>query len=224
MKTVLLASTFLLAVAGSAFAADVVAHEPAPAAAPAGFVWTGGYVGLHGGYAWLNGTVDVATAERPFDIDGFDNGLLGVHAGYNWQLNGNFVAGVEADISHTWTKRDLVVRVSVPDFLPMDIPVEAGTNWQGSARLRVGYAMDRTLIFATGGVGFANTYVKMQAYDESKTFLGWTAGAGIEHAFTDNWIGRFEYRYADFGSEAFPGGINIDLKEHTVRAGISYKF
>lgn len=224
MKKVLLASTFLLAAAGNAFAADAVVHEPAPDTAPAGFVWTGGYVGLHGGYAWLNGAVDVATAERPFDIDGFDNGLLGVHAGYNWQLGGGFVGGIEADISHAWTRRDLLVTVSVPDFPPMDIPVEAGTNWQGSARLRAGYAMDRTLFFATGGVGFANTYVKMQAYDESKTFLGWTVGAGIEHAFTDNWIGRLEYRYADFGSQTFPGDIKIGLNEHTVRAGISYKF
>ena len=64
----------------------------------------------------------------------------------------------------------------------------------------------------------------MRAYDESKTFLGRTVGAGIEHAFTDNWIGRFEYRYADFGSEAFPGDIKIGLNEHTLRAGVSYKF
>ena len=223
MKTFLLASTVLFIAAGSTFAADVVAYEPA--AAPAGFVWTGGYVGLHGGYAWLNGVVNV-DSDAPFDVEGFDNGVLGVHAGYNWQLNGSFVAGIEADIEHAWTTRDLLFTFNAPDFPPVDIPAEAGTNWQGSARLRAGYAMDRTLLFATGGVAFANAFVKMPefAYDESKTFIGWTVGAGIENAFTDNWVGRLEYRYADFGSETFPQGVKIDLNEHTVRAGISYKF
>lgn len=218
MKTILLASTILFAATGTVLAADAIAYEASPQTAPAGFVWTGGYVGLHGGYAWTSGTVKV-DYDTPYDVDGFDGGLLGAHAGYNWQFGGNFVGGIEGDVEYAWTKQDLLFFGT--------FPAEAGTKWQGSARLRAGYAMDRTLLYATGGVAFANAFVKMPIafnYDESETFVGWTVGAGVEHAFTDNWIGRLEYRYANFGSKDFSEGVKIDLVQHTVRAGISYKF
>jgi outer membrane immunogenic protein len=217
MRTILLSSTILFALSGAAFAADAVAFEPAPAAPPAGFVWTGGYVGLHGGYAWTNGKVNV-DSDPTVDVDGLNGGLLGVHAGYNWQFNDHFVGGVEFDVEHAWTKKDV-------EFFN-NLSARGGTDWQGSARLRAGYAMDRTMVFVTGGVAFANATVEMPDfnYDESRTFVGWTVGAGIEHAITDNWVASLEYRYNDFGSKSFPQGVKVDLDQHTVRAGISYKF
>lgn len=217
MKTLLLASTIFLSVSGTAFAADSVTFEPGPAAVPAGFVWTGGYVGLHGGYAWMNSKVNV-DSDPAADVDGLNGGLLGVHAGYNWQFNGNFVGGVEVDVEHAWTKKDIL-------FFN-ELFARGGTDWQGSARLRAGYAVDRTMVFVTGGVAFANASVEMPIfnYDESRTFVGWTAGAGIEHALSDNWIASLEYRYNDFGSKSFPQGVKVDLHQQTVRAGISYKF
>jgi len=65
-------------------------------------------------------------------------------------------------------------------------------------------------------------------HDES--YVGWTVGAGIEHAFTDRWIARAEYRYSDFGSkglslaEGLPTETSVDLKTHDIRVGLSYKF
>jgi outer membrane immunogenic protein len=55
------------------------------------------------------------------------------------------------------------------------------------------------------------------------SFTGWTAGLGAEHAFTDNWLGRAEYRYYDFGTEDITRG-EVDLSMHTVSVGIAYKF
>ncbi|WP_281040211.1 MULTISPECIES: outer membrane protein [unclassified Mesorhizobium] len=55
-------------------------------------------------------------------------------------------------------------------------------------------------------------------------------GAGIEHAFTDRWIARAEYRYSDFGSQqlsvaaGFPTETKVDLQTHDIRVGLSYKF
>lgn len=50
-------------------------------------------------------------------------------------------------------------------------------------------------------------------------------GAGVEHAFMDNWTGGLEYRYSDYGSEDFGlGAGDFDVTEHTVRLGVSYKF
>ena len=35
---------------------------------------------------------------------------------------------------------------------------------------------------------------------DSATQVGWTAGGGIEFAFTPNWTAKVEYLYVDFGS------------------------
>ncbi|WP_367142381.1 outer membrane protein [Mesorhizobium sp.] len=64
----------------------------------------------------------------------------------------------------------------------------------------------------------------------TKANVGWTLGAGIEHAFTDRWIARAEYRYSDFGSQqlsvaaGFPTETKVDLQTHDIRVGLSYKF
>ncbi len=63
----------------------------------------------------------------------------------------------------------------------------------------------------------------------NNTLIGWTIGAGVEYAFTNNLIGRAEYRYTDFGSEdlasvrGFPDGT-LDLSTNDIRLGIAYKF
>ena len=211
------AATFL-AFGSAAYAADVVVSEPAApvAAAISVFSWAGGYIGIHGGYAWTD--AEFSDGGAVVLSDDFNGGLVGAHAGYNWDFGNNFIGGVEVDIDHVWDKNDYTI---------FGTALEAGTDWQGSARLRAGYALDRTLLFATGGVAFANGFVEVPAagFDESEKFVGWTAGAGVEHAFTDNWIGRVEYRYADFGSEEIADtGVDVDLKQHSVRLGISYKF
>jgi outer membrane immunogenic protein len=60
-----------------------------------------------------------------------------------------------------------------------------------------------------------------------ETFTGWTLGVVVEYAFTDNWLGRIEYRYYGFDDEDIDGagGIgSIDLDSQTVTVGIAYKF
>jgi opacity protein-like surface antigen len=58
--------------------------------------------------------------------------------------------------------------------------------------------------------------------------FGWTAGAGVEYAFTDKWSANLEYRHNDFGtatvtSNAFPGlTFHERAQENTVRLGINY--
>jgi outer membrane immunogenic protein len=52
---------------------------------------------------------------------------------------------------------------------------------------------------------------------------GWTAGGGIEYAFTPNWTAKAEYLYVDFPSPSFTAGSFKDT-ENVIRAGINYKF
>ena len=46
------------------------------------FTWTGGYVGLQGGYVWSDGELSDST---DFTSGNFDGGMFGGYAGYNWQ-------------------------------------------------------------------------------------------------------------------------------------------
>jgi outer membrane immunogenic protein len=251
MKKFLLSATALIALTAAASAADLPSRyaAPAPIAAVPLFTWTGFYVGAQAGYAWgedetslfFDGVaVDLGGIATDFDSDGF---VGGVHAGYNYQI-GSFVVGVEADIEAAGIEGDLTVTdAALPGYAAS---VSSEINFQGSLRARLGVAFDRALIYATGGLAFANienTYsatlpagnvlgVPAGTYSESfdDTEWGWTIGAGVEYAFTNNLTARLEYRYTQFddvenASDLVPGGsAEQDPEFHTVRVGLSYKF
>lgn len=231
MKSILLASTVLIGSIGAARAADFAA------AAPAGFVWTGGYVGLQAGYAWgkaVGGAYRIPTGEAAvlgnLDPDGF---LGGVHAGYNYQFGNGFVLGGEADLTFADIKGS--ARLDYPNGPSDGNSATSRMNWNGSVRARAGYAIDRFLPYVTGGVAFGR-YEYVPDYNAtpplpgSKTKAGWTLGAGVEYALTDRLTTRFEYRYTDYGDATYaiagiPNHVSrVDLKTNDVRLGISYRF
>jgi outer membrane immunogenic protein len=59
---------------------------------------------------------------------------------------------------------------------------------------------------------------------------GWTAGAGVDYAFTNDVFGRVEYRYSDLGTASFvnmltnSGDAGNKAPISDVRVGIAYKF
>src|SRR5690606_31219770 len=130
-----------LATASSALAADIVYEEPAPYTPPAAvaYDWTGVYIGVQGGYVWTD--LDFPGGGN----ENFNGGTLGAHVGANWQHD-SVVFGVEADINYIWNEND---------YLLGGVPVEIGTDWAGSIRARLGFALDRTLIYGTGGLAIA---------------------------------------------------------------------
>jgi outer membrane immunogenic protein len=242
MKTLvlgLLAAT-ALATAGisAASAADLPSRAAplAPVFAPVPvFTWTGFYVGGQVGYGWnandndfvLPGGFVVQGGDFGDEGDGF---LAGVHAGYNVQL-GSFVVGVEGDIEGVFGDDDDDDLVITRDGVVFTNYGFAGNalDWQGSIRARAGFAFDRALIYATGGFAFAGLSDGFGIVgDDDDTLTGWTLGAGVEYAFTNNLTTRLEYRYTNFdgGSNVFN---DVDLGDneiefHTVRVGLSYKF
>lgn len=210
-KLLLLSAAFAFTASSAALAADAVEQIPqAPMAvetmAPA-FSWTGAYIGVLGGYGWADGEGSTAGATAS---DDFDGGRLGAFVGYNWELSSGFVAGIEGDVNYDWNDNDYA-------------GIEVGSDFSGSVRGRVGYAMDRTLIYAAGGWTATNGYIDGQGVDESETFHGWTIGAGVDYAFTDNMFGRLEYRYNDYGDKNL-GGINAEFDQHVVNVGLAVKF
>lgn len=228
MKKLLLASVALAALsAAPAFAADAIIEEPV---LPVGFSWTGAYIGVQGGYAWGNSHMEFPGVTSDPDPDGF---LGGVYVGYNAQLSNGIVLGVDADIA--WTGIDGSGPVFAGAVVVPGQSIEADVDWSGAVRARVGYAVDRFLPYVAGGVAFAK--VNHQGFVapgvgvgvQDDTYTGWTIGAGVEYAFTDNLIVRGEYRYSDFGSENYAAiplfsAHSLDLDTHDIRIGLSYKF
>ncbi|MBZ9819315.1 outer membrane protein [Mesorhizobium sp. CA4] len=219
-----------LAIATPVLAADL---SPQPIQ-PVAYDWSGIYVGAQAGYVWGNSTYDGAgsPAGPPFISTSVDpnGGFGGAYVGYNYQFGGNYVVGVEADVNFADAKSD---NNAFPGF--PGVSGSSDLKWFGSTRLRAGYAFDRFLPFVTGGVAFARysgaSNFPGGSSEISGTRAGWTIGAGLEYAMTDNLIGRVEYRYSDYGRESvsspfsFPTqAARLDLNTNDVRVGLSYKF
>ncbi|AWC20855.1 Opacity protein antigen [Aminobacter sp. MSH1] len=226
MKKILLASAVVVAFAGAARSADVVATEPE--LAPAGFSWTGAYVGVQAGNSWGDANADYV---NPFvwptshDPAGF---LGGVYVGYNYQFSNNIVLGLDADIAWSGANSEF------KDF-PGLVRTMVDVDYTAAGRVRLGYAVDRWLPYVAGGIAVSRAEFgyDMTVSDAAikDTLVGWTLGGGVELAATDNLILRAEYRYSDFGSgkeHMFAGFPNhyarYDLKSHDIRVGFAYKF
>ncbi len=108
--------------------------------------------------------------------------------------------------------------------------------WTSTRRFRgkLGFAWDRSLIYATGGAAFGDVTTGYQAPIGTSVGrpnairVGWTGGAGFAYAFTTNWEGDVEYRYTDLGTQHhnFGGGItdNNEVNFNMIRVGLTYRF
>jgi outer membrane immunogenic protein len=201
--------------------------------------WTGCYLGGDVGYAaGRDSDSETATATggpsvfSPADAARPHGAKVGGYLGCDWQVAGPLVLGVEADGEWADIKDSAAFSGTgaAPDFYQTHISSEA------SVRGRVGYALGRVLPYVTAGVAFAHLSERDQVgttgafADNATTRTGWTLGTGFDYAFTNNWIGRLEYRYANFGTfryqpVVFPGfSENHYLTENVIRAGVAYKF
>ena len=216
-----LAGAVSLAGIGAASAADMaVKARPLP---PPVYSWTGCYIGLSAGGKGVRtrDTVNIPAAP-PIAASSIFLGELedvtwiaGGQAGCNYQ-SGNWVFGIEGDAhAQKWVTSSILAGALPPVFAAGDI-FELRSDWQASARARVGYAMDRTLFYVTGGAAFTQVRAYSNwvpvgplpgtiAYD-SRTLTGWTIGAGVEHAVTNNFTLGIEGRYSDYGTQRFNAG------------------
>jgi outer membrane immunogenic protein len=264
MKKTLLASAALAALTLAAFpaaAADLAARPvyKAPAAVPVAYNWSGFYVGGHVGYGWgdKDWNQTFSSFRLPLDaavgsasVDGF---LGGAQVGFNWQA-GQWVFGVEGDWS--WTDASgcsFHGGTPATRVAPFDFRGYFGcsnVNWYATVTGRIGVAFDRALIYAKGGIAFADEdhFIGFNGQPfgapsnpdtnrPGNTRTGWTLGAGLEWALWDNWSAKVEYNFMDFGTDnvAFtyraggsaPGLVerwDIDQQVHVVKLGINYRF
>jgi outer membrane immunogenic protein len=216
-----IATFALLATSFAANAADIPTkggyYKGPPRSVVSYYNWTGGYIGISGGYGWGESDwVVPAVTVKP------KGGLIGGTLGYNWQ-KGAMVYGIEGDMSYSMIKGDVACALG---------PCEVKNDWLATARLRLGYAFDRWLPYITGGAAFGDVHATragVNAGGANDVMTGWTAGAGLEYAFLGNWTAKIEYLYVDLGKfncSTACGALSDDVSFQTnvVRAGLNYKF
>ena len=209
MKKFLLstAAVALVAMAAPASAADMAArpYTKAPAYAPATpiYNWTGFYIGGHVGGAFRGNDNNL--------LGGSSDGtfLGGGQIGYDMQFSPNWVFGIEANYSFKDTNSNFANR------------------GLGSVTGRLGYTWGPAMLYAKGGYAWADSrFTNGFSGDGGRD--GYTVGGGMEYMFTQNWSGKIEYQYYDFGNVTalFPGVAAVGFKndEHTVKAGLNYRF
>jgi outer membrane immunogenic protein len=249
MKRMLFAGAVALVATTPALAADLIPPPGPPPQAPATYVpttapiynWGGIYVGINGGYGFGSTNWNAVPAipfpgTGNFDING---GLAGGTIGANFQ-SGQFVFGVEAD--GDWT--DIRGSLTSTTICPVaTCTYQTSNEWLATLRGRVGYAFDRVLVYGTAGgaagdvkATFTGTTAGgvVSTASTDNTEFGWTAGAGVEFAITENLTAKVEYLFVDLSNGSFscaacgPGGtaasIPVTFDASLIRAGLNFKF
>jgi outer membrane immunogenic protein len=207
-----------------AVAADQKPYRLSVSAAPltGAFDWTGFYLGVHGGWGAARAEKHVPRGAftHTYDAPGF---LAGGHAGYLHQW-GWFVAGLEADAAWSELSGD-------DDGFAFTVD-ETEVEWMAGALLRAGMALDRVLLYGTGGVaaaGVEQINTDQGGWSDGRTFYGWSIGGGAELALTPHLTAAVEYRFTEFEEEGFVPTTTVfpftlDAEVRQVRAKVSYRF
>jgi outer membrane immunogenic protein len=233
MKKLVLAAAALAGLSSGVQAADLGAPRMpiGTTVVMPSFSWTGFYVGGHVGYAtgssqWTFTPPGTSRTTRPAGVFG------GVQLGYNWQV-GQGVFGLEADIAAGGINNTRAC--PNPAF-----NCASRADLLSTFRARAGFAVDRALFYATGGLAVdqfrhrttvAATGALWGSYNVAR--LGLAVGAGVEYAFAQNWTVKAEYIYHTFGAStqlAAAGALDqisdtrIRSDLHTFKLGVNYLF
>jgi outer membrane immunogenic protein len=210
---------------------------------PEVLTWSGLYAGIDGGFGW--GSAHLAAALDPdsfagrFDVAG---GFAGAHIGYNWQRD-RVVFGIEADfhsagINGSKTFSEGGAPASQGGAFAT---AETSLNSFGTVRGRLGYTLENTLFYATGGFAFGGLRDKLILVNpisgipttiaaNNQTATGYAVGGGMEFYFDRSWSAILEYEHIDLGSDTlFASLISGETATarfvhayDTIRAGLSY--
>jgi opacity protein-like surface antigen len=198
-----------------------------------------------------------STVSLPLDqhVSGF---LGGAQVGCKHQFASNWVVGIDGAFSKARLigTTDWILTpfgVAPPILVPATFQAEA--DWLASTTAVLGYAFDRLLLYGKGGVAWVHdnydfliippdlsfagpplSSVGAADFRASEVRTGWTAGVGLEYAFSKNISAKIEYNYYDFGSKnvvftnqfstgASPFG-NATIKQNiqTITFGLNYYF
>jgi len=230
MKKLLLATVAFVALGAPALAADMAARPytkaPPPIAAPL-YNWTGFYIGGHVGAAFGNDNTFNGLVTNGNDDARF---LGGVQVGADYQFAPNWVVGIEGQYS--WLSGNSINANFGNGFI-----YNNDQRAIASITGRIGYTWGPALLYVKGGYAYSDNNETLTFFGAPTAFSfdsghrdGWTVGAGLEYMFAQNWSGKVEYQYYDFGDSRFvaPAALapfgSFRTDEHTLKVGINYRF
>jgi len=242
MKKICVVGAAILALAITpAVAADMaprpVYTKAAPVPAPL-YDWSGVYIGAHVGYGWADPAITPLVG-GPISNHPQPSGVMGGgQIGINWQT-GPWVLGAEADAS--WGDLD-DTRTCTLVTSGLTLSCRGAPKYFGTIDARLGYAVDRVLLYAKGGAAwshedFTQTGITLPLCTGTPCTgsvfqWGWNAGVGLEYALTRNWTAKVEYDFMDFDhadNVSVTNGVSTNTFQitktiQTVQFGINYKF
>jgi outer membrane immunogenic protein len=224
------------------------------------FTWTGFYIGGNAGAGFggdsrsvdLQGFNYFAADPAPGEVTkvGTDSAFIGGgQLGYNYAFN-HVVAGVEADLAGFDFQAAKIPNSSKADW-GSDTRVSVDMNWLATVRGRLGIAMDRWLLYGTGGAAFSDG--EYRNHDFCNTVppcggglidargdmdTGWTVGGGAEYAWMAHWTAKAEYLFVRFDGDDYSGTAHYPpprdpqnyrfsaspAEFNIVRVGLNYNF
>jgi outer membrane immunogenic protein len=211
----LAAGVSAIALASAAQAADLIIEEPSvPVVETYDGSWDGFYLGVFTGYAVGEATDEDAAS--PTDLDGAWIG--GFNLGADFTLTDGIVVGVVGDIAY------LGLEGISTDDIAYDL------FWGGSLRGKLGFDGGAFLPYLTAGLAFGSAEVEGSGAVtgvDSNTHIGWTAGAGVEFAVTEDVSLDLLYKYTDYGTQDYTlsdGDHEVGFTTHSVTAGLNWRF
>jgi len=224
-------------ISSSAMAADLAIRAPVVSRAPV-YNWTGLYGGVNGGYMWGQ--------QDPFNVitDRFDQlstslsgGFVGGTFGGQVQV-AHVVFGMETDLDWANVKGSAI---ATPTILRLPLPVtfnaETKIPWISTARMRLGYAQNNWLFYATGGVALMGNETNLTTLagapcgtfltiagapgqidcNGTKRRIGGALGGGVEMGLNQAWSVKAEYLYI--------AAASLEVTHaNQVRVGLNYRF
>jgi outer membrane immunogenic protein len=213
-----------------ALAADMPVKAPPPPAPVS--PWTGFYVGANAGAGWLDDPAFTTApggtlVSSPFESSlGWGEAISGSRKadftgggqiGYNQQLNGNWVAGFEADIQYlgasTSAANTFVASLPPQPATTLTNSFSSKTPWFGTVRARVGTTAlnPNLLLYVTGGLAFGSEQFtglvnavgpigsEIFPFSRSQFLGGYAVGGGGEWAISSHWSIKAEYLFVQLG-------------------------
>jgi outer membrane immunogenic protein len=191
-------------------------YSPTPVAQ-----WQGFYLGLNAGVGFASFVDDGANL-----LGSPTGGLIGFTGGFNFVPAPNLLIGIEADFDFAG--------LSVSQSPYIGVQTSGGVDDILTIRGRVGYTLDRLLIYVTGGFAGSRNTVSLgswwtQLYGQQSTFqTGWALGAGAEYLLTSNLSAKAEYLFTSVGSDHYfdftPNVLQSGVDASLFRLGLNYHF
>ena len=164
--------------------------------------------------------------------------MVGGQFGCDYQFAPTWVVGIEGAASGGNISKTTTFATTVAEPGDDTATFRSTTDFLASITGRIGYAFDRWLVYGKGGVALVGDRYHAQDvdgfyfFDATENRIGWTAGAGVEWAFTPEWSVKLEYDYYGFGTKSLlfidstisgvQAPVNISQNIQVVLLGVNF--